>query len=132
VIRQTKVLFWRISTVVALAFGIIGIALPVVPTVPFLILAAWTSSKGWPAIEVWLLNHPVHGPPIRRWREHGVVPRRVKWVATLMMATSAVGIQFFALPEWVRITTPLIMGAVAVWLWLRPEDVGTSKEESGF
>lgn len=120
-IRQTKILFWRISTVVALALGIIGLALPVMPTVPFLILAAWTSSKGWPAVEKWLLDHPIHGPYIRRWRDHGAVPRRVKWLATLMMATSAVAIQFLPLPAWLQVATPLVMGVVAVWLWMRPE-----------
>jgi uncharacterized protein len=122
VIRHTQQLLWRISTVVALTLGIIGIALPVVPTVPFLILAAWTSSKGWPAVEKWLLDHPFHGPHIRRWREHGVIPRRVKWLATLMMATSAIAIQFIALPGWIRLSVPLVMGAVAIWLWLRPEN----------
>lgn len=123
-IRQTKLLLWRLSTIAALALGIIGIALPVLPTVPFLILAAWTSSKGWPAMEKWLLSHPVHGPYIRRWREHGAIPRRVKWAATLMMAASAVLIQFIPLPGWVRISVPLMMAVVAIWLWRRPENVG--------
>jgi hypothetical protein len=46
----------------------------------------------------------------------------VKWIATLMMTTSAIAIQFIALPGWIQLSVPLVMGAVATWLWLQPEN----------
>ena len=99
------------------------LGLPVVPTVPFLIVSAWAASKGWPAFEIWLLNHRLFGPPIVRWRERGAVPRSAKWYSTLMMGGSAIGMQFFAaIPLWLRIGVPAVMLAVAIWLWLRPEE----------
>ena len=44
----------------------IGAVLPGLPTVPFLLVAAWAGGKGWPALEVKLLNHPRYGPTLRR------------------------------------------------------------------
>lgn len=114
-------LLWRVLAVLAVALAIIGAVLPVLPTVPFLILAAWAGGKGWPALETWLLNHAQFGPGIRRWRERGAVPRRAKWLATVMMSGSAVMIVLGPLPLAVKIGVPAAMLAVAIWLWRRPE-----------
>ena len=93
--RRLAVLLWRAVAVLGLTLGLLGVVLPVVPTVPFLILSAWAASKAWPAFEIWLLNHRLFGPPIVQWRERGAVPRRAKWFSTLMMAASGIGMQFF-------------------------------------
>lgn len=114
-------LLWRLLAILALLLGVIGAFLPVMPTVPFLILAAWAGGRGWPALEAWLLGHAVWGPPIRRWREGGVVPRRAKWAATVMMSASALLIQFSAIPVALKAGVPLAMAAVALWMWRRPE-----------
>lgn len=120
-LRQTQILLWRSVAIVSLTFGIVGIALPVLPTVPFIILAAFAGSKGWPALERWLLEHRTYGPHIRTWRERGAVPRIAKMSATLMMLTSAIGLQFVALPLAARVGVPIVMALVAIWLWRRPE-----------
>jgi len=61
---------WRRSAGALLApgFGLIGSVVPGLPTVPFLLLAAWSGSQGWPAVERWPLEHPRHGEVIRHWR----------------------------------------------------------------
>ena len=74
--RRLAVLLWRGLAVLAMGLGLLGVALPVVPTVPFILVAAWAASKGWPAFEIWLLNHRVFGPPILQWRLRGTVARR--------------------------------------------------------
>ena len=121
--RRLAVLLWRGLALLAMGLGLLGVALPVLPTVPFVLLAAWAASKGWPAFEIWLLNHRVFGPPILQWRLRGTVARRAKWISTLMMASSAIGMQFFGsvIPLWLRIAVPAVMLAVAIWLWRRPE-----------
>jgi len=120
--RQTRILLWRIAALCAFAAGAVGIVMPVLPTVPFFIVAAWAGSKGWPALERWLLNHRTYGPVIRRWRERGSVPRRAKWLATATMLASAVIVQFMPVPQWVRAGLPVVLVVVTLWLWTRPED----------
>lgn len=114
-------LLWRALALLSLTLGLIGLVLPVLPTVPFLLLAAWAAGKGWPALETWLLNHARFGPPIRSWRERGAVPRRAKWLASLMMAFSAALLALSPLHLAVKIGVPALMLAVAIWLWRRPE-----------
>ena len=121
-LQFTRLLLWRLTALLALVIGLAGLALPVVPTVPFLILAAWAAGKGSPKIERWLLTHPTYGPHIRAWREHGAVPRKAKWFATVGMTGSAIMLQFTSAPLWLRIAIPLTMAAVALWLWQRPEN----------
>lgn len=112
---------WRLLAVVCVALGVIGMAVPVVPTVPFLIVAAWAGSRGWPRLETWLLEHPRHGPHIRRWRDHGAVPRRAKWFASVMMVFSASALALSPAAVWLKLGAPSVMAIVALWLWRRPE-----------
>ncbi|PZP29357.1 MAG: DUF454 domain-containing protein [Roseateles depolymerans] len=114
-------LLWRTLALLSLALGLIGIVLPGLPTVPFVLLAAWAAGKGWPALEAWLLNHPRHGDAIRRWRDHGAVPRRAKWLASGMMSLSATVLLLSPVPLWLKIGAPALMAGVAWWLWRRPE-----------
>lgn len=125
--RWLSVLLWRILAIVALLLGLIGIPLPGLPTVPFLLLAAWAGGKGWPSLEARLLAHPKYGPVIIAWRKHGVVSRRAKYLAILMMSFSMVLLQFSAAPLLLKILLPLFLLAVAIWLWMRPEQINTQE-----
>lgn len=120
--RPVATLLWRALALACVALGVIGAVLPVLPTVPFLILAAWAGSRGWPELEKWLLDHPRHGPAIRRWRDHGAVPRRAKWLATTMMLASAAILAISPVATWVKVAVPVTMACVALWLWSRPEE----------
>ncbi len=99
----------------------IGVVLPVMPTVPFLLVAVWAASKGWPELEARLLAHTHYGPLIRKWRDHGAVPRRAKWLATLGMCVGAGWTVFLPLPLWLQIGVIATMLGGGTWLWFRPE-----------
>lgn len=116
------IFFWRLLAVLCVALGVIGVVLPVMPTVPFLLVAAAAASRGWPALDRWLVAHPLYGKTIVRWRERGAVPRRAKWLATIGMSASSVLIWMLPLPLWLRIAVPSVMLVVGVWLWRRPEE----------
>lgn len=119
----TKLFFWRLLALISLILGLIGIPLPGLPTVPFILLSAWSAGKGWPALEHWLLTHSRLGPPVLAWRTHGVVPWRAKYLASGMMTLSAVLIQFSAAPVILKLLLPLFLLLVACWLWRRPEQI---------
>ena len=104
---------------VSLALAVIGAFLPVVPTVPFVLLAAWAFGRSHPEWEARLIAHPVYGPPIRAWRERGAIPLRAKQISTLMMACSGVGCAVLIEPWW-RWVPGAVMAVVALWIWSRP------------
>ena len=115
----------RVALVLAgtgfVGLGILGAFLPVLPTVPFILLAAWAAARSSPRLSNWLENHPRMGPHIRDWRRGGVVSRSAKWMATVMMSVAAAIMLAFARPLWLPLTAIAIMASVAVWLWQRPE-----------
>lgn len=120
-----KIVFWRSLVIIFVTLGFIGALLPGLPTTVFLILAAWAASKGWPQVDDWLLNHPKYGPTLRNWREHGTVPRKAKWLASMMMMVSGILMLYTNAPDLVKIFTNVTMLIVAIWLWLRPESKNT-------
>jgi uncharacterized protein len=83
-------LLWLLAGWLALLLGMLGIFLPLLPTTPFVLLAAWCFARGSARCEAWLLNHRRFGPLVRDWRERRAVPLRAKQLAVLTMALSSV------------------------------------------
>lgn len=106
--------------VVAAATGFVGVFLPLVPTVPLMLLAAYCFARSNPAWERRLLDHPRFGPPIRTWRERGAIPRRAKAWSTVLVGISAVTGAIWLEGAW-RFVGPAIGTAVLAWMWTRPE-----------
>ena len=112
---------WWLLAYASLGIGIVGIVVPGLPTVPFVLLAAFAAARGSQRLHGWLLAHRRFGPMIRDWQREGAVSRQSKRLATGMMAASA-AVMLLTAPKWWMVATgTAIMAVVAAWLWLRPE-----------
>lgn len=79
---------WFALGSVSLGLGIVGIFLPLLPTTPFVLLAAFFFSRSSPAVHDWLLAHKTFGPAIRDWRENRAISRRGKTAAAIAMGAA--------------------------------------------
>ena len=103
--------------------GFIGLLLPVMPTTIFLILAAGCFSHSSPRFEAWLLDHRWFGPPIRRWRARGAIPRRAKIVAIASMAGGYAVLLLTANPAlWIDLIVAAGLIACAAYVATRPDE----------
>ncbi len=109
---------WLAAGWASLALGVVGAVLPLLPTVPFVLLAAACFSRGSARWERWLLSHPRFGPWVRDWRASRAVPVRAKQWATAMMAVSATW-AWFVMPRWPWLPA-VCCAVVAAWLWRLP------------
>jgi uncharacterized protein len=66
---------------VMVALGVIGLVMPLMPGVVFLIAAAACFARSSPRLEAWLLDHPTFGKPLRDWRAAGAIQRPAKAMA---------------------------------------------------
>lgn len=69
----------------AMLVGFIGVFLPVLPTTPFVLLAAPCFARGSPRFYFWLCSHRLFGPLLRDWQQHRSIPLRAKCLAIGMM-----------------------------------------------
>ena len=104
----------------SLALGGIGVILPLLPTVPFMILAAFCFANSSPRLEAWLVDHHVFGDHIGNWRERRAITRRGKWAATVAFVVSCVIALIFVDLPWniIPVAAALISGS---WIWTRNE-----------
>ncbi len=85
---------------VAIGLGFLGVFLPVLPTTPFLLLAAALFFRGSPRLYRWLTNHKTLGPYIRNFRENRAIPLHVKIVSVGMMWTAILLSAFLTVDAW--------------------------------
>ena len=110
---------WSLAGALALATGIVGLFLPLLPTTPFVLLAAFCFTRGCSRCERWLLAHPRWGPLVRDWRARHAMPRRAKQLAWTMMAIGSAWAAWVLPPRFAWLPAACC-AAVAFWMWRLP------------
>lgn len=106
--------------IIAVGLAAVGAFLPIVPTVPFLLVAVFCFARSNKALEQKILDHPTWGPQVRDWTERRAIPRRAKWMAIGGMTTGV----FFTwatlggLYVWISLAILVLVGP---WIWTRNE-----------
>jgi uncharacterized membrane protein YbaN (DUF454 family) len=111
---------WLVVGLVALALGAIGIALPLLPTTPFILLAAFAFAQSSEKLHRWLLEHNVFGPLIDNWQQYGAISRRTKVISVVTMAALPVISVVAAAPAVVVWVQVVVLGAAAGFILSRP------------
>ena len=105
----------------SLSIGVIGLFVPGLPTVEFVLLAAFFAGKGSSRLHRWFYQHKLFGPMIRNWQDQRQVSRKSKYMMAVSM-TLASCILILHVPHfWFNLVCIVCMLLVFIWVWRRPE-----------
>ncbi|WP_411351806.1 YbaN family protein [Leisingera aquaemixtae] len=102
------------------ALAIIGIVLPLLPTVPFLLLAAFFFANSSDRLHNWIVAHNVFGPMILDWRERGAIRPGAKKAATVSIAAVFGLSLLLGAPGHILGIQAVVLTAVLTFIWSRP------------
>lgn len=123
-------LAWCSLTYGCIGLGTAGMVLPLLPTTPFLLLAAWSAPKGSPRLAHWLQSHPRFGPTLQAWHERRAIPRRAKALAALLLTISWAMLWASGVPLPGLVASGLLFVAVAGFVLSRPGDAAPLPDEA--
>ena len=111
---------WIALGLMAVGLGILGLALPLLPTTPFMLLAAGCFAKSSPRLHGWLIDHRIFGPAIRNWQVNRAISTKAKRMALTAMA-AAFGVSvFFGVPYRILAVQAVVLLITGTWIATRP------------
>ena len=113
-------LLYRVLGYIAVALGAIGAFLPIMPTVPFLLLAVYFFARSSPELEQKILDHPHWGPQVKDWRERRAISRSSKTMAIGAMTVGAVVTWYTLGAPWYYVSLAILVIAGG-WIATRNE-----------
>jgi hypothetical protein len=119
-IGKTKRLIWLLVGTVSLGLGVVGVFLPLLPTTPFVLLAAFAFARSSPRLHNWLLQHAVFGPLIENWRRHGAIGRKAKLAGVLSILAVFLLSVLFGAPAYVLAIQGVVLSLSGLFMVTRP------------
>ena len=121
VVMALKRGFFLIIGLCSLVLGLIGIMLPLLPTVPFILLSAFCFARSNDRLHYWLVTHPWFAEGIHQWQSKRALSRPLKRKAMFMSCVSFC-ISIVIVPIiWVKIMLFSMMLVLLFFLWRIPE-----------
>ncbi|MEM6414466.1 MAG: YbaN family protein [Pseudomonadota bacterium] len=113
---------------ICVALGFAGAALPLLPTTPFLLLAAFCFARSSPRLHAWLLDHKHFGPLIENWRRHGAISPKAKRSAYIVMAATPIISIALGAPPLIIFIQIFVLGASALFVATRPNGTNGAQQ----
>ena len=111
---------WLAFGLICLGIGLVGTVLPLVPTVPLVLLAAYAFARSSERLHDWLVRHPRLGPPLEDWRRFGAIRRPAKRIATIsVLIAFGISVLLGVRPAILAVQA-IVLGGVLVFIWSRP------------
>jgi len=114
---------YRILALLSLSTGALGLVLPLLPTMPFVLLALWAAGRGAPELHDQIRRHPRFAPILEPWKRDRAVPAQAKFAACMMLLTSWLLAWWSGAGPWVLGLMLLLFLAVSLFLLSRPSPV---------
>ena len=111
---------WLTLGFITLGFAILGVILPLLPTVPFLLIAAFFFAKSSKKIHNWLLTHHLFGSLIDDWHKHGAIAKKAKYMATVSVVLVIAVSLIIALEPLILGIQVILLSLVMLFIWSRP------------
>ena len=113
--------FWLMLGLIATGCGVAGAVLPLVPTTPFLLLAAYAFARSSPRFHGWLVNHRRFGPLILNWQRHGSIDPRSKRMALAVMAVALLSSWLLGASARILAIQAVVLACSATFILTRPD-----------
>ena len=111
---------WLLVGLTALATGAVGLVLPLLPTTPFLLIAAFAFARSSTRLHRWLREHRSFGPLIDNWQRNRSIDRKTKRTAIIVIVMTPVVTWLFDAPLWLIACQIVVLSAPAIFILTRP------------
>ena len=111
---------WLLAGLASVAIGAIGVVVPLLPTTPFLLVAAFAFARSSTRLNRWLREHRSFGPLIENWHRDGSIDRKVKRTAIIVILITPVITWLFGVPQGLIAGHLAVLSAAAIFILTRP------------
>ncbi len=119
--KKAKVLMFKTIGIVFVGLAILGVMLPILPTTPFLLVAAGCFAKSSPKMQRWLLTNKIFGPMINDWQKHRSIPKKAKYIALSSIVLSVAWSAYMLKSIWLALVIIALVIGPFIFLWRLPE-----------
>ena len=117
-----------IAAWISLLLAVIGVVVPLLPTVPFLLCGLWFSNKAGSGLSHWLRQNHKFGPIIKNWQKQRSLTLSTKWLATTMLLLNWMVLYYIEISNTALVTTALCFGFILIYIHHLPTTSVTCKE----